>query len=303
VTAVTDTSTLIMPPVWDFMNAIVESRSVSHREGEFTDDDRPRLLGGHGRNTLQELLLVRVAAAQREQVCKEVEERPAVVARAKLLLRLLRGQALPIRCSQTAAIVAVIIAGAVGIWYYLNTQDEKASLDVSQAVRILQTPVRPANMPADPEAPSFASNKERAAAAQKKFQEVINLYPHTHAAEVSRYFVGITSADLGDNAAAENSLKEVVSSGGADLSGLAKMALASVYRNTNRIPQAVDLYKQLVDKPTATVPKTTAQLELASTYEAAGQPVEARRIYQEIQKDNPTGEAAQMASAKLQQLK
>jgi len=200
-------------------------------------------------------------------------------------------------------VVAVLAAATVGGWYYLNTQDEKASLEVSQAVRALQTPVRPANMPAEPDAPSFSSNKERAAAAQKKFQEVIDRYPHTHAAEVSKYFVGVTAADMGDNTTAENDLKAVVSSGGGDLSALAKMALASVYRNTNRIPQAVDLYKQLIDKPTATVSKSVAQLELASSYEAANQPAEAKRIYQEIQKDNPTGEAAQMASAKLQQLK
>ncbi len=202
-----------------------------------------------------------------------------------------------------AAILAVVVAAAVGIWYYLNIQDEKASLGVSQAVRILQTPVRPANMPAQPDSPSFASNKERAAATQKKFQDVVNQYPHTHAAEVSKFFVGVTAADLGDNTTAENNLKAVASSGGADLAALAKMALASVYRNTNHTPQAVDLYKQLIDKPTTTVGKTVAQLELASTYEAAGQPVEAKRIYQQIQKDNPTSEAAQMASTKLQQLK
>jgi len=202
-----------------------------------------------------------------------------------------------------AVILAVVVAAGVGIWYYLNAQDEKASLDVSQAVRMLQTPVRPPNMPADPEAPSFASNKERAAAAQKKFQEVINLYPHTHAAEVSKYFVGVTASDLGDYAAAENNLNAVASSGGAELSALARMALASVYRNTNRTPRAVDLYKQLIDKPTATVGKTVAQMELASTYEAAGQPMEAKRIYQEIQKDNPSSGAAQMASEKSQQLK
>ncbi len=202
-----------------------------------------------------------------------------------------------------ATVLAVVVAAAVGIWYYLNIQDEKASLEVSQAVRVLDTPVRPANMPAQPNSPSFSSNQERAAAAQKKFQAVIDQYPHTHAAEVSKYFVGITAADLGDNTTAENNLKAVASSGGADLSALAKMALAAVYRNTNRTPQAVDLYKQLIDKPTTTVGKTAAQMELASTYEAAGQPVEARRIYQQIQKDNPTSQAAQMASARLQELK
>lgn len=202
-----------------------------------------------------------------------------------------------------AVILFVVIAAVVGTWYYLTTQDEKASLEVSQAVRVLDTPVRPANMPAQPDYPSFASVKERAAAAQKKFQAIVDKYPHTHAAEVSRYFVGVTDSDLGDTAGAESNLKSVVSSGSADLSALAKMALAAVYRNTNRNPQAIEIYKQLMDKPTLTVSKASAEMELAATYQVSNQPLEAKRIYQQIQKEDPSGESARLAQAKLQELK
>jgi hypothetical protein len=51
------------------------------------------------------------------------------------------------------------------------------------------------------------------------------------------------------------------------------------------------------------VGKVTAQMELASTYRADNQPLEAKRIYEIIQKENPSSEAAQLASAKLQELK
>ena len=81
------------------------------------------------------------------------------------------------------------------------------------------------------------------------------------------------------------------------------LALAAVYRNTNRVPQAIDLYKQLIDKPTQTVGKTMAPMELAATYESANQPQEAKRIYEQVQKDNPSGQIAQMAMAKLRELK
>ena len=197
----------------------------------------------------------------------------------------------------------VVVVAVAGTWYYLTTQDEKASLEVSQAVRILDTPVRPANMPAQPDYPSFASVKERASAAQRKFQAIIDKYPHTHAAEVSRYFVGVTASDLGDTATAESNLKSVVSSGSTDLSALAKMALAAVYRNSNRSPQAIEIYKQVIDKPTLTVSKAAAQMELASTYQASNQPLEAKRIYEQVAKENPSGEPARLAQAKLQELK
>jgi predicted negative regulator of RcsB-dependent stress response len=202
-----------------------------------------------------------------------------------------------------AVVVAVVAAAAVGSWYYLSQQDQKASLEMSQAVRTLDTPVRPPNMPAQPEAPSFASSTERATAARKQFQAIVDKYPHTHSAEFARYFVGVTSADLGDNAAAERELQQVISSANGDVAALAKMALASVYRNTGRNKQAIELYKQLAAKPTSTVGKVTAQIEQAATYKSDNQPLEAKRIYETIQKENPASEAAQLATAKLQELK
>jgi TolA-binding protein len=202
-----------------------------------------------------------------------------------------------------AVIVLVVAVAAAGSWYFLNQQDQKASLEMSQAVRTLNTPVRPPNMPAQPEAPSFASSAERATAAHKQFQGIVDKYPHTHSAEFARYFLGLTAAGLGDNASAERELQNVVSSANSEVAALARMALASVYRNTGRNKQAVDLYKQLGAKPTSTVGKVTAQMELAATYQADNQPLEAKRIYEIIQKENPASEAAQMASAKLQELK
>ncbi len=203
-----------------------------------------------------------------------------------------------------AAIVLVVVAGAViGGWYYVTQQDHQASFSFSQAVRTLDTPVRPAGMPAQADNPSFASAKERATEARKKFQAVVDQFPHTRSADMARYFVGVTSADLGDNAAAERALKEVGSSRNNELAALANFALASVYRRENRNKEAIELYKKLADKPTTTVGKATAQLELANTYQSDNQPLEAKRVYQEVQKQNPTGEASQMAAQKLEALK
>jgi uncharacterized protein HemX len=70
-----------------------------------------------------------------------------------------------------AVAALVVIAGAVaGGWYYLSAQNEKASLDMTQAIRTLQAQLRPAGTPAQPGVPSFTSAKERAEAAKKQFQ-------------------------------------------------------------------------------------------------------------------------------------
>jgi tetratricopeptide (TPR) repeat protein len=204
-----------------------------------------------------------------------------------------------------AAIAAliVVLAAACGGWYYLNQQDQKASVQLNQAMRTLDTPVRVAGAPPEPDLPSFASARERETEAHKQFQTIVDSYPHTRTAEFSRYFLGLTASQLGDNAAAEQDLKAVASSHNDDLAALAKLALAAVYRNTNRSKEAIDLYNQLIAKPTRSVGKAAAQMELAGTYQSTQQPAEAKRIYEQIQKENPASEVAQFATQKLQELK
>ena len=204
-----------------------------------------------------------------------------------------------------AAAIAVVVIGAIafGGWYYVNSQDEKASAELSTAVRTFETPVRPAGVPAQPGYDSFASSQERATAARKQFQAIVDKYPRTHTADMARYFVGLASAQLNDNAAAERSLQETANSSNADLAALGKFALASVYRAENKDTQAVDLYKQLIDKPTLAVSKATAQIELAGFYESQGLPAEAKKLYDEVAKENPASETASLAQRRASALK
>jgi TolA-binding protein len=202
-----------------------------------------------------------------------------------------------------AVVLVVVILAALGSWYYLEKQNEKASVDFGKAVQVLDTPVRPAGMPAQPDVPSFGSLNERATEARKQFQTVIDKYPHTRASDFSHYFLGTTAASAGDNATAERELKTVAGYHNEDLASLGKMALASVYRNSNRTQDAEDLYKQLIAKPTRTVTKASAEMALADTYQGTGKTADAKKQYEQIQKESPAGPAAQLAAQKLQELK
>jgi TolA-binding protein len=203
------------------------------------------------------------------------------------------------------AVIAVVVIGAIafGGWYYVNSQDEKASVELSTAVRTFETPIRPAGVPPQPGYDTFASLQERATAARKQFQAIVDKYPRTHTADMARYFVGLAAEQLGDNAAAERSLQEAAGSSNPDLAALGKFGLASVYRAENKGTQAVDLYKQLIDKPTIVVSKVTAQLELATFYESQQKPDEAKRIYDQVEKENPASEAASLAQRRASALK
>ncbi len=199
--------------------------------------------------------------------------------------------------------VAVILALVAGGWYYLTAQNEKASLEMTQGVRTLEAQLRPVGAPPQPGVPSFTSAKERAEAAKKQFQQIIDKYPHTRSADMARYFLGVTSATEGDNAAAEANFKAVASTGNRELASIAKLALATLYGNTNRVKEASSLFQELINKPTTSVSKVTAQLQLAELYQSSNQPLDAKRLYEQIKKDNPSTEAGQLATQKLAELK
>ena len=204
-----------------------------------------------------------------------------------------------------AAAVAIIVVAAVafGGWYYINSQDEKASADLSAAVRTLDTPLRPAGTPEQPGYPSFESATARATAARKQFQAIADKYPQTRTGKMARYFVGLTAAQLGDYPTAEHNLQETAGSSDSDLASLGKFALASVYVAEKKDNQAVDLYKQIIDRPTVLVSRVTAQLELASFYESRQKPDEAKHIYEQIEKENPASEAGSLAQRRAADMK
>jgi TolA-binding protein len=199
--------------------------------------------------------------------------------------------------------VVVVLAAVIGGWYYLNTQDEKASLELAQAVRTMEMQLRPVGAPEQPDFPTFTSAKDRALAAQKKFQAIVDKYPHTHTADMAHYFLGVTAANLQDNAAAERDFKEVISSGNREVASVAKSALASLYGQTNRVKEAVALYQELINKPTVSVSKVTAELQLAELYQNSNQPLDAKRLYEQIKKENPGAEVSQLVTQKLAELK
>jgi TolA-binding protein len=47
----------------------------------------------------------------------------------------------------------------------------------------------------------------------------------------------------------------------------------------------------------------TAQLQLAELYQTSNQPLDAKRLYEQVKKDNPGADAVQIATQKLAELK
>jgi predicted negative regulator of RcsB-dependent stress response len=197
---------------------------------------------------------------------------------------------------------AVVLAIVLGGWYYLQSQEQAAGTALGHALRTYEAQVAPPGTPAQPGIITFSSAKDRARAAQTEFRTIASQYRHTRSGELARYFAALTDVELGNNSAAEQELKQVAGVHNQDLAALSKMALASIYRNTSRDADAIALYKQLIEHPATSVSKPRAQLELADLY-SSKQPQEAKKLYEQIAKENPTSPAAQMANSHLSELK
>jgi tetratricopeptide (TPR) repeat protein len=197
----------------------------------------------------------------------------------------------------TVLVVAgIITAVTASLLAYNSKQEERASEAFGRALRIYQAPLRQPNAPADPKQRSFLSVEERAKEANKQFQQVADQFSRTGSGKNARYLVAVTALEAGDAGSAERRLKEIAESGDRERAALAKLALASLYRSSNRDADAIRLYKDLIDHPTSSVPKVTAQFQLADAYQAK-QPDEAKRIYDDLAKDKDPN-IAQLARQK-----
>ena len=201
-----------------------------------------------------------------------------------------------------AVVVAVILAVIIGGWTYVNYRNQQGRGMLSSAIDKYNAPIRPAGQPATPDQLSYASGAERAKAANAEFSQVAQKYSFTQSGRIAHYFEGITLRDMGDTAGAEKQLNEVASSWDKNIAGLAKLALAGLYANANQTAKAIDLYKQLIDHPSNSVGKWTPQFELADLYQANNQPQDARKLYEQLQKESPTSPVGQAATQKLQAL-
>src|SRR5689334_724300 len=157
-----------------------------------------------------------------------------------------------------AAAIALIV---IGTWYYFDQQDQKASMEMSHALRTYNAQIVPAGTPAQQGVITCTAPGDRARAAQKEFREIASKYSHTRSGEIARYFAAATDMDLGNTSAAMQELKEIASTRNSDLAALAKLALASGYRSTGQDSEAIATYKDLINHPTQSVSKTTAQLQ------------------------------------------
>jgi tetratricopeptide (TPR) repeat protein len=191
-------------------------------------------------------------------------------------------------------IVLAVVIGAAAFWTARTAAADNAlgaALDTYDAA--LATPGAPAQNG------SYATAAERAKAANKLFVDVAAKFGYLPEGAKAHYFAGITYEDLGQTASAETELKTAAASMDHNLANLAKLALAGLYHQTARDPQAIDLYNEMIAKPSETVAASAAQLNLADLYASTGKQDQARALWAKVKDADKDGAAGSIAAQKL----
>ena len=199
----------------------------------------------------------------------------------------------------TSSIILGVILVLVGAGVFYNNRSQAASAAFGNAMQTYQSPIAEPGQQVPPGMKTYPNVVDRAKAANALFMATADKYSITTDGKNARYFGGLTYIEAGENQSAETALKQVADSWNSNLAALAKLALAQLYRQTGRAPQAIELYNQLTAKPTDSVPAGTAQLQLAELYEGQNQPEAAKKIYAQLKDKDAKGAAGAIAAQKL----
>jgi len=192
---------------------------------------------------------------------------------------------------------AVVLVLGIGILVFWNIQEGAAETALGQALDIYTSPLALPGAPT--EKGTYATAAERSKAANQQFKAVADKYGWLPEGAKARYFTGVTEQELGQTAAAEADLRKVADSWNRNLANLAKIALASIYHQTGKDQQAIDLYNEIIAKPSETVTAGVAQLNLADLYAATGKEAQAKALWAKLKDSDKDGAAGSIAAQKL----
>lgn len=200
-----------------------------------------------------------------------------------------------IRWAITIVVALVVVVGGA---IFLTMRMSAADTALGAAMDLYSTPLAAPGAPAQKGV--YTTVADRAKAANSQFLAVADKYGMLKQGKMAKYFAGLTYQELGQNGPAESELKDVVGSWDRDVANVAKVALAGLYQQTGRSDAAMDLYNQIIAKPSTTVSAAAAQLDLADLYVAQGKQDQARAIWAKVQDADKEGAAGSIAAQKLQ---
>ena len=169
-------------------------------------------------------------------------------------------------------VAGVILLLAGSAFWFASYRRSLRQQDLQAAFAVADTPVGQAS----PDGKSFPTQDAKTKASMKAFADVVAKDGSSREGMTARYYLGTLKAQSGDAKGAETDLSAVAASS-TECAPLAKIALAQLYKSQNRVSEAQNLLRQIVNKPTDLVSKGQAQILLAQLMETSN-PQEAKKM-------------------------
>lgn len=214
-----------------------------------------------------------------------------------------------------AGLIVLFVALSL-VWnHYRESSNAQAQIEFSDALERFHAPVDEEDQADSGENPNtrdqqtkyrFATAQERYEASLEAFRKVADDYAGLWLGGMARYYTGLSLLELGRIEEAKQELQSVVDvSSWADVSNLARNALAQIAVAEGDHLRAIELYEQIVEQPSPNLPQDLALMRLARNLELAGKKEEALTRYRQVTSEHagtPTATAAQNEVRRLESL-
>jgi predicted negative regulator of RcsB-dependent stress response len=198
----------------------------------------------------------------------------------------------------------LLIALAVGIYFYLGNLRQEANEALAKATAVYQAPIQATGAkPDDPTAPSFPTEAARQARAKELLQKVRDDYGSADAADVAGLYLAQIAANEGRLDDARKLWADFIDDhGDSMLAGEARLNLIDLDRKQGKGEQVVQDLRSMLEKSDAPLPQDVILNELGKTLEQLKRPQEALQSYQRIVDEFPQSPYRQEAQEKISAL-
>jgi len=194
-----------------------------------------------------------------------------------------------------ALIVALVLAIALGYFWWRSSRNAAADTKLASAVAIYDSPVVPIAPPAPgspppvPQPGTYPTEQAKLEAALPKFIEAADAYPSTAQGIAARYYAAGILAGLGRFAEAEQRYQEVTAKAGQNsiYARTARLGLADSQVAQGKYDNAINVYTELSRDTTSQIPVDSVLIQLGRAYAKAGRKDEAVRAFTRIVSEFP----------------
>ncbi len=196
-------------------------------------------------------------------------------------------------------VVALILGGTLaGIFILRQRNQAQGTGLLADAMVVLDAPVQPPTTPipeeGKPTPPStqqpgtYPTEQAKLEAAIPKLKAAADAYPASEAGITARYHLAGALADLGRHKEALEAYDDVIARAGSGLYGrMAKLGKAEVHVQLSEYEPAIAIYKELAEANDTNLPVDAILMQLARTYQAAGNSGEAQKAFSRIVHEHP----------------